>query len=239
MGLFDKKYCSICEAKIGLFGNRKLEDGNCCKDCAAKLSPFFSERRHSTVADIEEQLQYREENKAEVEAFHPTRTLGRNYMVLIDEDQRKFIVTNSKKYKDVNPDVISLSQVTGCELEIDEDKHEVYMKDKEGNNVSFNPPRYEYDYDFYMHIYVEHKYFDEIRVKLNSSDVDGHNRVAYEEFKDMGKEIKEALTAGQVEARQERAAAAAPKQAVVCPFCGATTTPDRNGCCEYCGGAVN
>ena len=24
-----------------------------------------------------------------------------------------------------------------------------------------------------------------------------------------------------------------------CPYCGATTTPDASGCCEYCGGAVN
>ena len=42
MGLFDKKYCSICDEKIGLLGNRKLSDGNLCKDCAAKLSPWFS-----------------------------------------------------------------------------------------------------------------------------------------------------------------------------------------------------
>ena len=27
MGLFDKKYCSICGEKIGLLGNRKLETG--------------------------------------------------------------------------------------------------------------------------------------------------------------------------------------------------------------------
>ena len=66
MGLFDKKYCSICGDKIGLLGNRKLEDGNLCKHCAAKLSPFFSERRHSTVDGIKEQLAYREQfyNKA-------------------------------------------------------------------------------------------------------------------------------------------------------------------------------
>lgn len=31
MGLFDKKYCDICGEKIGLLGNRKLEDGNLCK----------------------------------------------------------------------------------------------------------------------------------------------------------------------------------------------------------------
>ena len=28
MGLFDKKYCDVCGAKIGFLGNRKLEDGN-------------------------------------------------------------------------------------------------------------------------------------------------------------------------------------------------------------------
>ena len=63
MGLFDKKYCSICDAKIGLLGNRKLDDGNLCKDCASKLSPWFSDRRHSTVEQVREQLDYREANK--------------------------------------------------------------------------------------------------------------------------------------------------------------------------------
>ena len=33
MGLFDKKICDICGEKIGLLGNRKLDDGNLCKDC--------------------------------------------------------------------------------------------------------------------------------------------------------------------------------------------------------------
>ena len=36
MGLFDKKFCDICGEKIGMLGNRKLEDGNMCKNCAAK-----------------------------------------------------------------------------------------------------------------------------------------------------------------------------------------------------------
>lgn len=63
MGLFDKKYCSICNEKIGLLGNRKLDDGNLCKECANKLSPWFQDRRKSTVDGIKEQLQYRENNK--------------------------------------------------------------------------------------------------------------------------------------------------------------------------------
>ena len=36
MGLFDKKICDICGEKIGLLGNRKLDDGNLCKDCDEK-----------------------------------------------------------------------------------------------------------------------------------------------------------------------------------------------------------
>lgn len=63
MGLFDKKYCDICGEKIGLLGNRKLSDGNLCKDCAAKLSPWFTERKQSTVEEIREQLRLREENR--------------------------------------------------------------------------------------------------------------------------------------------------------------------------------
>ena len=66
MGLFSKKFCDVCGNKIGLLGNRKLEDGNLCKDCAKKLSPWFSERRHSTLNEIKAQLNYRENNKEKV-----------------------------------------------------------------------------------------------------------------------------------------------------------------------------
>ena len=69
MGLFDKKNCDICGDKIGLLGNRKLDNGNLCKNCAGKLSPWFEERRHSTVEDIKRQLAYREENKNAVRNF--------------------------------------------------------------------------------------------------------------------------------------------------------------------------
>jgi hypothetical protein len=55
----------------------------------------------------------------------------------------------------------------------------------------------------------------------------------------MGEEIKEAVMNVRQQARDEMAAAAAPKAAVTCPYCGATTTPDASGCCEYCGGSVN
>jgi len=61
----------------------------------------------------------------------------------------------------------------------------------------------------------------------------------YKEFEEMGREIKEILTQARRQVREDAKAAAAPKTAVTCPCCGATTMPDANGCCEYCGGAVN
>jgi len=69
----------------------------------------------------------------------------------------------------------------------------------------------------------------------------GFNPESYPEYRryiEMGDEIKEALLAVRQQARDEVAAAAAPKAAATCPWCGATTTPDSNGCCEYCGGAI-
>jgi len=102
--LFEKKECAICGGEIGLLGNRKLEDGNCCKNCAAKLSPWFSDRRQSTVEEIKEQLAYRETNQEKVAAFRVTRTLGEGMKVLLDEDDGRFMVTSARNWQEADPD---------------------------------------------------------------------------------------------------------------------------------------
>ena len=118
MGLFDKKFCDICGEKIGLLGNRKLEDGNMCKNCAKKLSPWFDERRHSTIEEIKKQLEYREKNKDEVRAFNVTRECGNDYYkVYFDDTQQKFIISSSRDFRAANPDVISYSQILNCYVE--------------------------------------------------------------------------------------------------------------------------
>lgn len=170
--LFDKKECSICGEEIGLLGNRKLEDGNLCKKCAAKLSPWFSDRRQSTVAEIQEQLSYRETNQEKVASFRVTRTLGETTKVLLDEDAGLFMVTSAKNLEEANPDVLSFADVTGCQLDIDECKTEIEYRDSEGERQSFNPKRYAYSYDFFIVINVNNPYFNEIRFKLNSRSVD-------------------------------------------------------------------
>ena len=252
MGLFDafkKKQCDVCGGDIGLLGNRKLEDGNLCKDCAKKLSPWFDDRRHSTVAQIEEQLAYREANKEKVAAFTVTRALGEGTQLLLDEQAGLFMVARTSRLQEENPDVLAFSDVTGCRLDIDEDRTEVMRTDKDGNEVSYVPPRYTYDYDFNMVIQVRNPYFDDITFRLNNSSVEvgdsgpvrrrPEDSVEYRQYKQLGEEIKEILLGARQQARDTAAAAAAPKLAVTCPYCGATTTPNAGGQCEFCGGAVN
>ena len=170
--LFEKKICSICGGEIGLLGNRKLEDGNMCKECAKKLSPWFSDRRSSTVDQIQEQLAYREDNKQAVDAFHTTRTLGVGTKVLLDEDAHKFMVTSSRNLKEANPDVLDYSQVTGCRVDVEEDKDEIKREGPDGTEISYVPPRYIYKYDFYVTINVNTPYFDEIRFRINNSTIE-------------------------------------------------------------------
>jgi len=250
MGLFGKKICSVCSNEIKFLGNRKLEDGNLCKDCASKLSPFFSDRRKSTVEHIKEQLAYREANKDKVAQFHATTVFGDSTKVVIDEDAGKFMIANTRDYASENPDVIDFSDVTGVDIDIDESCDEKEREAKDGRMVSYNPPRYFYSYEFNVVIHVNNPYFDTIRVQVNDSDVElnpGHAvpaenkpnpraNVDYCEYERMCKDIKSALTSGRNQAREQAAAANAPRIPVVCQCCGATTLPDQNGCCEYCGG---
>lgn len=244
MGLFDKKYCDICGEKIGMLGNRKLDDGNCCKKCANRLSPWFTERKKSTVEQIKQQLDYREENRAAAAAFNTTKSYGTGTRLLVDEDAKKFCITSASDLASDNPDILDYSMVTGCDYDVSESKSEKMTEDSQGNEVSYRPPRYEAYYSFYIIVHVNHPYFDEMRFQVNSSSVriEGMTIIPasspeYRKYEEMTREIKEAVDAMRQYARQEKASASAPGKTVKCPHCGAMTVPE-NGCCEYCGGPV-
>ena len=191
MGLFDKKYCDICGDKIGLLGNKKLENGNMCKDCAKKLSPFFSDRRSSTVDEIKQQLAYREQNKQILAGFSPMFTFGEDDKIYIDPMKQSFVVSsrNPGSWSDENPDVIPLSSVTSCNLRVDEDREELYTEGKDGQRVSYNPPRYKFTYDFYIDIKVNNPYFDEITARLNDRDVEGMGTMEYNRYQQMAQQV--------------------------------------------------
>jgi len=253
MGLFDKKTCDICGGKIGMLGNRKLDDGNCCKDCAKQLSPFFSERRKSTVSDIKEQLAYREQNKAAVAAFNTTRTLGLVTKVFLDEDAGKFAVSGAKRLSDENADIMDFSQVTGCNVEVQESNREIKRKTSDGKEVSFVPPKFSYSFTHYIIIHVNSPWFNEIKFPLSKSiEVEtagprnaltgtaeiGRKSNEYRQAEALGNEIKTALTKVRQNVRAEVVAANTPKTAQICQLCNASCIPDSQGCCEYCGGAM-
>ena len=172
MGLFDKKYCDICGERIRFLGNRKLEDGNLCKDCEAKLSPWFSDRRRSTVQDIRDQLAYREENREKAAAFRASRTLGEGNLLAIDEENQQFVIRRGGQSMSENPDVIALKDVSGCEIDVEHSKTEEKTRDKDNKPVSYDPPRYTHSYRFYLTVRVNHPWFDDMRFRVNKNNVE-------------------------------------------------------------------
>ncbi len=193
MGLFDKKYCDICGKEIKLLGNRKLDDGNMCKDCASKLSPWFSGRRHTSVAAIKEQLEYRKQNEAKLSGFTPSKIIGKRYKVYIDENRKQFLVSASSNWRNNNPDLISISDVRDIKITVDEDRDEVYTEDGEGKKVSYDPPRYEYEYKFDVDIDVNNKFFDDLKFELTSDRPDSPDSESYAEYVAMADEIMRSL----------------------------------------------
>ena len=256
--LFEKKECDLCGGEIGLLGNRKLEDGNMCKECAKKLSPWFSDRRASTVSEIREQLAYREENRQRAAQFQIARSMGEDWKVLLDETHRWFTVTRARDLAEANPDILDFSALTGCRMDIDESRSELKHEGPDGKELSYVPPRYEYAYDFEIVLSVNHPYFDEMRFRLNPSSVyfqpvaqrplmgrtvgavDPETCVEYRQYRQMGDELCAELervpTSTAAEAAREEPAAPAPTAAGpwTCPACGGSNS---GRFCEYCGTA--
>lgn len=242
---FEKKYCSICEEEIGLFGNNKLEDGNMCDSCAAKLTPYFPSSKYKTtsVELIKKQLGYRRKNKKLLKEFKTTRIIGLDGMrLLVDEKNQQFVALHAKKeLSKSNPDIIKYNLILGARLELkeNESKTELTYIGKDGQTKKYNPPRYKYSYsyDVFVVIDVRKKYFKQMRIQVNDYTIysETKNPSDYKNCKAVGQQMVDFLLKAQEEGKVEEA----PKQAVTCPWCGATTFPTENGCCEYCGGSLN
>ncbi len=174
--LFKKKICDICGGEIGLLGNKKLEDGDCCKKCASKLSPWFNERRHSTVEQIKAQLAYRQQNEAALDSFKPIKVIGENYKMYVEYDGQnpsRFLVTRLHTIREGNPDIVPFANVTNCEVDIRDSRTEEKEKNDAGEYVSYNPPRYCFRYDFYIKLTIRDiPWFDDMCFKVNDSTVE-------------------------------------------------------------------
>ena len=196
MGLFDKKNCSICEAKTNMLTNRKLADGNLCVNCAKQLSPFTEGRKNQTVADIQDHLAYREANKAEVASFNPTREFGVDMSlfgfgdaarVFFDDNKGAFILTRSaKKWREQNPDVIKFSQVKGCSYGMDQRS---VVTQGASNSIS------EREYDTILNVKVDSPYFESAKLQLNNQPTSSAIDKDQVEYTRLAQDIKDALLA--------------------------------------------
>ena len=212
--LFEKKECAICGGEIGLLGNRKLADGNLCKNCAEKLSPFMTDRRESTVEEIRQHLAYREQNAIVLQGIHPTRLFGHGTKVYVDENAGKFFVTSRSNWQVENPDVIDINQVIECRVDVRENREQLYHKDPQGKNVPYNPPRYRSLYAFWVELHIDSPYFNEIRFELSDVRPDDPYGEAYRAFEQEAYELQYTLDpasyqAAQAAAQQTQAAAMA------------------------------
>jgi hypothetical protein len=72
---------------------------------------------------------------------------------------------------EANADIIKFTDVTSCNVDIRDSRTEVKRKNESGEEVSYNPPRYEFRYEFYIELGINSPYFDKIRFKINRSTV--------------------------------------------------------------------
>ena len=185
MALFEKKNCSVCGEKIGLLGGHKLPDGNLCKDCAKKLSPWFSDYKSTPAASINAQLADREENRKRLADFKTTKCFGEYGSILIDEEARVFTaiedsatslfgerkeITDISEIIDRNPDVVRFDQVTDVDIDIVQTQREE-KQTVNGQQVSYNPKHIIYMYVFYAVIKLNHPYIPLMRIQLNNDAV--------------------------------------------------------------------
>ena len=188
MGLFDafkKKDCEICGKEVGMFGYKKLEDGEICKDCLKLLSPWFDDRRHSTVEQIKQQIAYREENRAALNGFRPTMAFGECYTLRVELENgvpSRFVVERTDDYKEENADIISFRDVISFNIDVQESKQELMARNSKGEEISYNPPRFEYSYEFYAKLHVNNPYFDNISFRMFRDEVKLETKILHAEI---------------------------------------------------------
>ena len=119
---------------------------------------------------IKQQLSYREENRTALNAFRPTVAYGERYTLraeIVNGVPTRFVIERGDNYKEENVDIVNFKDVTSFHIDVQEHNREIKYRNSQGEEVSYRPPRYEYSYDFYAEINVNHPYFNEMRFQVN------------------------------------------------------------------------
>lgn len=197
MGIFskltEKKECGICGKELGLLGKSKVEDGYICKECGQGLSPFFHNARHTTIEKIEEQINERKRIKEGLRDFNPTREYGANWRILIDDARQAVVVSARSDWRTANTDIIPFDRFRGADVRVEELKEEQHYEDSEGKRQSYDPPRYDTYYDFWLKIRTNVSYIPEIEFKVNEREVENRFGAEYDRYERMAAEMRDAI----------------------------------------------
>ncbi|MBQ7595790.1 MAG: DUF4428 domain-containing protein [Clostridia bacterium] len=184
MGLFKKENCCLCGGKTGML-DKKCADGKICKDCKSKLSVWFDDYKNADKAFLSKQIETREANLAHAKACNFSKVFGEFGVILIDEENKKFIAfpdtskglfgsqRNVKSLDDVidlGPDLIDFSQVEDFEIDITETTREE-KQTVDGQQQSYNPPHILYMETFTLRMQLNHPYIKSVYIQLNNGAV--------------------------------------------------------------------
>lgn len=151
--------------------------------------------------------------------------------------------------------ILNYLQLTGSNLDIDEGRRELRRTDKDGKQVSYDPPRYEYSYNFDFTITVDTPYFDEMSFRLNPRpiileseapsvfslvrSIDPSYNIEYRRYIQLADEMRAAVDqahavshAAPTANRVQNIPTPAASVEWICPACGGSNTGKF---CEYCG----
>lgn len=151
--------------------------------------------------------------------------------------------------------ILNYSQLTGSHLDIDEGRRELRRTDKDGKQVSYDPPRYEYSYNFDFTITVDTPYFDEMSFRLNPRpiileseapsvfslvrSIDPSYNIEDRRYIQLADEMRAAVDqaravshAAPTANRVQNIPTPAASVEWICPACGGSNTGKF---CEYCG----
>lgn len=161
--------CILCGAEATSFGSRTVAAGWLCGECTGKMSPWFRCRQDITEAELRAHLAYREENKGRLSDFLPTVRVWRDPTLYLDDTRRKFAVSDAlvKEFPAENPDVLEYRQILQCDVEIEEHRTELKRFSPGLGRISYRPKRYEYRFNVWVRVLVEHPFFHEMRFCLN------------------------------------------------------------------------
>ena len=188
MGLFHKENCCLCGGKTGLL-DKKCQSGKVCKECAKKVSPWFSDWKNADKLLLETHLSVRKADVVMAKTGHFDKVFGEFGVILIDEAAKKFIAFpdtskglfgSQRKVRslddviDLGPDVINFDAVTDFEIDITEMTHEE-KRTENGQQVSYFPPRFVYMETFTLRLQLNYPFFKSMNIQLNDGAVQIHN----------------------------------------------------------------